>query len=72
MLKRILQWIRDRLPKEEESELDQKKKQIKDWISSTGITWRDVEGTLFWDKPLISFPIYLVFVGILWYVKQFV
>lgn len=65
MLKRLLQWIRDRMSREE-SELDRKKKDIENLISKSGIEWKDVEGTLFWDTPLISFPIYLVFVGLFW------
>ena len=66
MFKRFISWLRAHGTPKEESELDQKKRVIRERINQFGLTWDDIEKAFFWETPIISFAIYTLFVGIFW------
>jgi len=66
MFKKAISWLRHHGIIKEESEINQRKKIIKDKIKQVGVTWKDVENILFWETPVFSFCFYLIYVVVFW------
>lgn len=45
---------------------EEKKKLIREWTSSIGITWGNIEDILLWKKPVVSATLYIFITGLFW------
>ena len=64
MFKRINRWIKG--DNDHTNVTKERKRVVKEWISSFGINWCDIENLVFWKDPWISLAVFGIFTLFFW------